>query len=305
MPGRRGYACETTAGIDCRRMMVFAPILQRRPRLTPILAALALALAPAAALAEISLSPLRQVISEAHPVATYRVSNPSSRIIEGRLSWIDLAATETGYEKATAEQREHFSAAPYLMLSPASFRLEPGASETITVTLKKDATIPDGERRSHLLIETAAIRTPLRKAGGAPQLDIGLGISTPVILRSEHGEADAEIGETRLLRTREGLLELETHIRPGGDFSAYGHVDVVFSPRRKDRLGPARLLKRVDNISAYIDAKRRRVIAPLGVDHLPSGVLEIRYIGGAEFKGRKFASRSFEIAPPTAPLTHP
>ncbi|MGE0407765.1 MAG: hypothetical protein AB7P23_00730 [Amphiplicatus sp.] len=247
------------------------------------------------------MSPLRQVITAENPVATYRVSNPSRRIVEGRLSWTDLAPTETGYEAADAALREKMSAAPYLVVSPAYFRLEPGASKTITVRLRA---APPGlpcargcERRSHLVFETNAARTPLRRAGGAGDLaaDIGLALSTPVILRFGGARAAAAIAGTRLLRTPEGTLELETHVASHGDVSAYGRVDIML--KRTGEKTPI-LLKRLDNIAAYADAPARRVTAPLGVARLDPGVLEVRYIGEAEYAGLLLARRAFEVAPP-------
>jgi len=37
---------------------------------------------------------------------------------------------------------------------------------------------------------------------------------------------------------------------------------------------------------------------PLGDNALPPGMLTLRYVGKAEFEGRVFAEKSFEIAPP-------
>lgn len=256
--------------------------------------AILLSLGPAHA--EITLTPLRQVLTPKDPVATYRVSNPSGRIIEGRVSWIDLAATETGYERATEAQRRELSAAPFLTLWPAYFRLEPGASATIRVAIKDPKRNIPGERRSHLLVETSAVRTPLRQAGGGIELDIGLGVSTPVILRPASGKATARFGETRLLRTPDGFLELQTHVEATGATSAYGRVDVLFHPY--DTPGKEKLLKRIDNVAAYIDTRTRRVAIPLDVEYLAPGVLDLRYVGRSEYEGTEFAARSFEIAPP-------
>ena len=93
----------------------------------------------------------------------------------------------------------------------------------------------------------------------------------------------------------DGLLELETHIEPEGDFSPYGGVEAYFSAEGEKPV----LLRKVDNVAAYIDAKKRRVMAPLGVKALPKGVLKIRYAGHAEFEGRIFAERSFTVGPPS------
>jgi hypothetical protein len=244
------------------------------------------------ACAEIALSPLRQVITPSAPVATYEVSNPSTRTVEGRVSWLDLTATETGYAPAAPEERTARSAAPYLTLWPASFRLEPGASAKIFVKLKNGGAAPKGERRSHLLIETEAVRTPLRKIGGSLELDIGLGVSTPVILRVGPPRAAAHFGDTRLLRGSDGLLELETHLHPDGPSTAYGRIEalVVGADGVKTRFGL------VENVAVYPEATRRRFVLPLKVDALPAGVMELRFDGRAEFEGVRFASRSFEIA---------
>jgi hypothetical protein len=247
-----------------------------------------------AAKAEITVSPLRRVIDEQHPVATFEVLNPSKRIIEGRVGWVDLAATERGYERATPSQRSVLSAAPYLAVSPASFRLEPGKRATITVALRKGARVPPGERRSHLLIESGAVRTPLRKAGGALEPDIGLGVSTPVVLRKGAGAARASIADTKLLRSEDGALELQTTVVSDGAFSAYGRIDLILTPKS----GAAQTIGGIDNVSAWRDAAKRTVSIPLGVEKLPAGVLEIRFAGRAEFEGVMFAHRAFELAAP-------
>ncbi|MEX0644801.1 MAG: hypothetical protein WD076_05795 [Parvularculaceae bacterium] len=247
--------------------------------------------------AEIGLTPLRQVLDEKTRLVTYRVSNPSQRIVHGRVSWTDLTATGKGYVQATAEARAKMSAAPYLRVWPAQFRLEPGANTTITVALKDGVTLPAGERRSHLVIETSAARTPLRRAGGNLEADIGIGLSTPVIVRAGAGKASAKFGETRLLRTPEGYLELETNIEPAGEFSAYGRVDVLLKEAGAPQ-APPRLLMTVDNVAAYIDAPGRVVSLPLNVERLPAGVLELRYAGRAEYEGVLIARRAFELAPP-------
>ena len=263
-----------------------------RGRSTALVCGLASLALPAQA--EIAVSPLRQVITVQAPVATYEVSNPSRRIVEGRISWLDLTATETGFRAAEPSERAARSAAPYLTIAPAAFRLEPGARTTVSIRLNREIAALKGERRSHLLIETAALRTPLRRAGGSLQADIGIGVSTPVILRAaEKPAAAARFGATRLLRTSAGLLELETYIHPEGPVSAYGGI-AIWLPAPD---GKAKLLARLDNVAAYAEAERRRFTVPLNVSRLPAGALDVVFDGAAEFAGIRFAERRFEIAP--------
>jgi len=253
-------------------------------------------LAVGGAKADMGVTPLRQVLTADHPEAEFVVSNPSDRIIDGHVSWIDMAATETGYEPADPALRERLSAAPWLVVSPAQFRLKPGARLTISVRLKDGAHIPPGERRSHLLIETEATRTPIRKASNSGlQVDVGLGVSAPVILRNG-GKAIAKIDNVRLLRDEDGMLELETTIAPKGDNSSYGRLRVLFTP---DDGAEAQELGVRENVAGFTDAERRIVSIPFGMAALSAGELTVRYEGTSEYNGVLFDSRAFQIAPPT------
>ncbi|MCB2098242.1 MAG: hypothetical protein AB7F91_07720 [Parvularculaceae bacterium] len=246
-----------------------------------------------AARAEIVVSPLRQVITRQAPAAVYEITNVSDRIIDGRVGWTDLSAIETGYMPASPETRETLSAAPYLVVSPARFRLEPGKRATISVRLKKGAVAPAGERRSHLLIETTPVRTPLRRAGGGLEVDVGLGVTTPVILRSGLAPPVVSFKDTKLVRDSEGLLELQTTLARSGKYSAFGRLVATMKTDEGTRT-----LAEIDNVALHVDAAGRRLALTLGENVLPAGMLMLRYVGGEEYEGRIFAEKAFEIAPP-------
>ncbi len=239
------------------------------------------------------LSPLRQVLSAENPSARFTVSNPSDRIMDARVSWVDLAATQTGYEPAAPELRAELSAAPWLVVSPADFRLKPGARQLVTVQIKRGAKLPKGERRSHLLIETEASRTPIRKASTGLQVDVGLGMSAPVILRNG-GKAAAKIAGVKLLRDDEGLLMLETEISPEGEWSSFGRIVTTFTPHGGER----ELLGVRENVAGFTGVPTRRVTIPFGFLSLGAGELKVRYEGAAEFEGVVFDERAFDVAPP-------
>lgn len=245
-----------------------------------------------AAAAEIVVSPLRQVMTRQNPVAVYEIANASDRIVDGRVGWTDLSAVETGYVAATPAARAALSAAPYLVVSPARFRLEPGKRATVTVKLKKGAAIPTGERRSHLLIETTPVRTPLRRAGGGLEVDVELGVSTPVILRSGFAAPSVAFSQTRLVRDPEGMLELETTLTREGNYSAFGRLVATMKSERG-----VETITDIGNVAVHSDAGARKLSIPLKTGVLPPGVLTLRYLGAAEYQGREFATKSFEIAP--------
>ncbi len=250
------------------------------------------AVSPAAA--DMAVSPLREVLDADRSEGRFVVSNPTPRILEGRASWIDLSATPLGYENANAEIREDLSAAPWFTLRPAHFQLEPGARVEIVIAVRDGATPPIGERRSHLLIETAATRTLMRKASDTGlQVDIDAGVSVPVILRGS-GAARASIADTKLLRDSDGLLLLSTAIAPTGEHSTFGRLVAIFDPADGER----QTLAVRENIAGYPDAEMRLFELPLGFFSLGAGQLTLRYEGAAEYQGRVFDERRFEIAPP-------
>ncbi|MEM8773075.1 MAG: hypothetical protein AAGD92_15620 [Pseudomonadota bacterium] len=256
------------------------------------------ALAHGAARAEVAIAPLRQVLDNEARKAHFVVSNPTSRILEARISWIDLAAVETGYAPASPDLRSVLSAAPYFEVSPAYFRLEPGARTEIVIRLRKNAKPPRGERRSHLLIETGAPRTLIRKTSNTGlQADMSAGVSVPVILRGK-GAAAAELGETRLLRDNDGMLLLSTRLHAQGDHSAYGRLSAAFEPQ--DRLGgnTKNLLSERENVAVFPDGPERKIDLPLGYFSLGAGKLTLRYEGLGEYAGTVFAERKFDVAAP-------
>ena len=247
------------------------------------------------AAADMAVSPLRHVLDSEQREVRFVVSNPTPRILDGRASWVDLAATPTGYENAAASTRKELSAAPWFTLRPSHFRLEPGARVEIVVALRDGVKIPKGERRSHLLIETAATRTLMRKASDTGlQVDIDAGVSVPVVLRGT-GKAGADITETKLLRDSAGLLLLSTAITPEGAHSTFGRLVAAFSPHNG---GPQQVLAERKNVAGYPDADMRLFELPLGFFTLGAGQLTLRYEGAEEFEGRVFDERKFEIAPP-------
>jgi hypothetical protein len=258
-----------------------------------MIALLAALLAPLSASAQIIVSPLRQTIDPARPEAHYAIVNPTNRILVARVRWIDLESTIDGYAAATGDHRAAYSAAPFLVVSPSTLRLEPGARDEITVRLKARKTAPPGERRSHLLIETDAARTPIRKAGGGLEVDIGTGVSTPVIVRGGPPSPPAvAFGPSKLVRMDDGRLALEVRLQRTGGYSAFGRLSATVSAN-----GQSRRVGSLSNVAVYPDAHERLVRLPLDRSALPAGVLKVVYEGEAEYAGLVFAEKKFDVAP--------
>ena len=269
--------------------------LDRSAIISTVAGFLALFATNGTAVAELSISPLRQVIDSKNREVSFEVSNPSSRTVDIRANWIDLKATKFGYAPAEQDQRSRLSAAPYLIVEPARFRLQPGDRRHVTIKLRPGAKTDQKERRSHLLLTTEAQREPLIKTSGL-QADIGLGVSVPVILRNRRLRAKAAISEAALTRDEIGNLQLEAEISRKSAVSPYGRLEVDFVSQTGAKVDGIPTVK-LENVAVHFDIQSQVFEIPLKVEQFPPGVLTLRYIGSSEYEGREFASKKFEILP--------
>lgn len=192
--------------------------------------------------------------------------------------------------------RARHSAAPYLIVSPARLRLEPGGHADVIVRLKKGVSIPAGERRSHLLIQTAPARTPLRRASTGLEVDVGLGVSTPVILRGGYAAPALSFEQSQLVRDARGHLGFETTLRSEGKYSAYGRIEAQLETE-----GRTTILASAANVAVYPDSGARKLTLPFAVEALPTGRLTVTYFTAGAGRDQPLASKTFEVAPPAPP----
>ena len=242
-----------------------------------------------------TVTPLRAVLSSDNPEAVFTVSNPTDRLLEVKLDWLDLTAREDGtYEPASAEHRASSSAAPYLIVTPAGFQLSPGMSRIVRVVRRDDAksgTQP--ERRSHLLIETQPAGKNLKTVSAKLPINMALGMSVPVILRDGAADIRAEIDQVKLVRMTDGGLALSVTINANGAHSLYGAIRAETAGRQKQTIA------RRENIAVYPETGTRRILMELGRASLPEGQLEIIYEGRGAYAGDVLARRIFIVGPPS------
>ena len=122
---------------------------------------------------------------------------------------------------------------------------------------------------------------------------MGLGVSTPVILRGGFAAPTVTFAQTKLVRDSDGLLELQTSLARSGKYSAIGRLVAVMESN-----GERKTIAEIDNVALHVDAPARLLTLALGETALPPGTLELRFVGSAEYEGRLFAEKSFEISPP-------
>jgi len=98
---------------------------------------------------------------------------------------------------------QYFYADQMLEFSPRQVMLEPGASQTIRILLRKPENLATGEYRSHLTFsEVPTTQVPLAgqpgdKNGIGVSLKALVGISIPIIIRNGNTSAKASIAEVK------------------------------------------------------------------------------------------------------------
>jgi len=250
--------------------------------------------------AQISLSPLRAVITPQDPEFRFIISNPSQRLTTAKISLLDLKATQTGYENPSHDHRTQFSAAPWLIITPTRVTLKPGTREEITVRLRKSITSPVTEKRSHLLVQIGAARENIHlidtKGIG---LDMELAMSVPVILRpikietNKFSKQTTEFIKTELVRNEESHIVMHTNLSHDQlKRSLFGDVIVSHQSHKREA---NRIYYKAGNIALFTDHPERQLILPLGRDNIPKGILSVKFIGRGEYEGQLLAEKLFSI----------
>ena len=256
--------------------------------------------------AGITISPLRAVLTEESRSIEISVRNSSQQLLDADISLIDLAATPEGYAAPLPRQRDEVSATPWLVVSPTTFSLEPGAQQTVTLHFRDDKTAPTREYRSHLFIETVPTRGNVHAISAhaiGPDTNTGLAldarmaISIPIMVRPA-GLALPKVllKDPKLVRSDNGSLGFAARLtlpKSAPHRSVHGAVKIIHTPTRP---GEAKLPTRIlENVVIYPDAGSRKVTIPLGQDDIQPGELQLVWEGRFEDTAIRPVSRTFKI----------
>jgi P pilus assembly chaperone PapD len=233
-----------------------------------------------------------ELVNNGTEPATYRISLKNRRMNEsGALSVID----SPGPGDMFADSMLHFS--------PHEVRLEPGASQTIRVLLRKPEDLAPGEYRSHLQFdkqpEVTAANSIEGPKGKSKEIGISLtmllGASIPVIVR--HGEVSATVAlsQMELQGAANGQPALlSVFLERAGNKSVYGDLEVFFTPQG----GSEQTLAKANGVAVYVPTPRRRVELPLQLEHgvaLKNGTLRVTLREREEAGGAMITETSRQI----------
>lgn len=214
--------------------------------------------------------------------ATYRVSLEIKRMTaEGALEEIDPNAVNDAERQTLA----------MLLYSPRRVTLPPNQPQTIRISVRPPAGLPDGEYRAHMLFravpESRSVSAPATPTSGVSiSLTPIYGVSIPIIVRQGRLEATAAIANARLEAPgTERLLRFD--LSKQGNRSVYGEVIVT-------RPGVAEPLVAARGVAIYPEIDQRVVTLPLSQEQYDAlhGPVTIRFVEDREVGNATLAELS-------------
>lgn len=214
--------------------------------------------------------------------ATYRISLELRRMLpDGGLD--DIA-------EADANPTER-AALAMIRYAPRRVTLEPGQPQSVRITARPAAELPDGEYRVHMSFRAVPETVPVEPAADeAPVAGLQIkltpiyGITIPVIVRKGQLEASATITNPRVVRDGPAA-HLELMLARSGARSVYGEIRVLQRGNR-DPIVLAR------GIAVYPELGGRNVSLPLSNEQVTAlkGPLHFEYREPDESGGKIITS---------------
>ncbi|MEL6257458.1 MAG: molecular chaperone [Pseudomonadota bacterium] len=232
------------------------------------LAAASLAIAPRSADAEVLIAPTRVVLEEGERSAQLVIVNKGEEEAAFRIGVENRRMRLDGALEAAENVREgEMFADDLIRYSPRRIVLEPGARQTVRVSVRPGSDMPDGEYRSHLRLMAVptSVGRSLEQAAAdtnSDELSIRLiairSLTIPIILRK--GDLDAEAGltglEIRETESDDNESLLVARLTRTGSKSVYGDL-LVYSGDQAQPMFQAR------GIAVYTPNAERDVILPI------------------------------------------
>jgi len=198
-------------------------------------------------------------------VATYRVSVELRRMTsDGMLHDV----TDPNAEEQLAQSM--------IMYAPRRITLVPNEPQTIRISARAPANLPDGEYRVHLLFRAVPppqpVDAPKDVKGIAFKLTTIYGVTIPVIARFGNLEAKAGIADVKLTR-KDGKPAVSLELTRSGERSVFGEVRVM-KAGIKDPIAIQR------GIAVYTEIGKRDVTIPIEDEYASAanGRVTVQYV---------------------------
>lgn len=178
------------------------------------------------------ISPKRVVFEGNQRIVEVILANRGSNEEKYRISIVNREMMENGQLREATEPAEgEFFAKDILRSSPRQVTLGPKEAQKIRLLTRLKSDSPDGEYRSHLLVQEIPEAAPPENTAGQGDNAVGVnvraifGITIPVIVRKGDLSADVSLSNPRLVQ-KNGEQYLRVDINRSGTKSVVGTANV-------------------------------------------------------------------------------
>lgn len=251
------------------------------------------------------LTPTRLVLEGRERASEVLVRNGGGRKTTFRISLVEKAMNQDGKLEDYVKKPGELTAADLVRFTPRQVDLEPGESQIIRVQVRKPENLPDGEYRSHLLVQAvpeAKQATPVTGEGAEKSLSFAItqvmGISIPVIVRQGNTTAKASLvhGSPVFYQPSypNSLPVISLLLKREGNRSFMGSMEATLA-EPFEGLAKGTKIFTIPSVGIYTNIEQRRVF--LGVPQAKDGKFN-----GAKVKVT-FTPSDIKLAPVSTEVT--
>jgi len=242
----------------------------------------ALLVFPAASRADLTIMPLRVVFNDRDRTFDMTLANSSDKTNTYRIEWSFNKMREDGtYEKLETPLNPEFDFTKNVVFSPRQVTIAPSNRQSVRLSLRRPAELPEGEYRAHLTFRRLADsgrnnRKP--DQGVAIAIGVNIGFSVPVIVRVGAYDAQASISDIQLLPPAQPGQNnrISLNLNRTGKHSITGRVIVFWTPPggQEEQIGI------LNNLNVFTEISRRNIqIVLTNTKPLTGGTLRVIYEG--------------------------
>lgn len=211
--------------------------------------------------AELAVTPTRVDLNEKNKNASITLISQAKHPITYKIGWIHYTMKSDGSYTETTEPRSDSAVAESLIrYSPRQVRLEPGETQVVRLSLKRNVNILDGEYRSHMVFRA----DPTSFASGQADdgrvsinLMVAKGIAIPIVVRKGNLNSEAKIISAEILKTTNSSV-IKVEIQRSGNASTFGDVEV-----RQTVAGKTKTIALLKGVAVFLEIVKRTVSVPL------------------------------------------
>lgn len=237
----------------------------------------------------LTITPTRLVFEGRTRSNVITLVNNGSQAATYRVSVVEMRMREDGSFERIGEDMDQSavrSARGMFRYAPRQIDLQPGQTQSIRILLRKPPELPEGEYRSHMLIQAIPKKGAGRSVeslGGSGDLSINLtiipGVTLPIIVRHGDLSATATLSDFSLAPAEVGKSNpaLSFRINRNGTRSVYGDLTATYYPSGRNN---GVVVSQIKLLAVYVPNAARAVVMRLILPEdaeLSGGKIEVKF----------------------------